>query len=460
MSPDRKRRLRPAISAEGRPLRRRAHAIVEELLTSAMSDEERVRLARIVLRSGSREAINRLFQYFQRRQAETRWGQDNPLHEIAGAMRVQAIKALRGPPGQHSRNHRSALLVLWVAGRPGDAPLLVSLLAAQDPDGLDSDILPVLQHVISGYEPSDPHVIASIERFIERSASLRDLHAASLVLREYRVPEAESALQRALAAPDPWRRAPVMAALVVRNPGQHRRAGEALLAALKLEARAAEAWDRDSVRRALAEALDRAKEAPESGEEATLPPVPEARIQELDRVPDEDCAAFLDRLGREFSLDQALLLPRLQTASLARKKALLRALGAVATGGTPFFHAVWPFTSDPDEEIAALAIAACGATRSDQAKMRLTARLRGAIARDDAAAARPLLTGLRGCLYDGAVWSAALSLSCEIARRLAIEAIEHAAVLRGPAIELLSEAARRESNEELRRRMVRLLRDR
>ncbi|WP_044965738.1 hypothetical protein [Sorangium cellulosum] len=62
MSPDRKRRLRPAISAEGRPLRRRAHAIAEDLLTSAMSDEERVRLARIVLRSGSREAINRLFQ--------------------------------------------------------------------------------------------------------------------------------------------------------------------------------------------------------------------------------------------------------------------------------------------------------------------------------------------------------------------------------------------------------------
>ncbi|WP_437707519.1 hypothetical protein WMF45_27535 [Sorangium sp. So ce448] len=68
--------------------------------------------------------------------------------------------------------------------------------------------------------------------------------------------------------------------------------------------------------------------------------------------------------------------------------------------------------------------------------------------------------GLRGCLYDGAVWSAALSLPCEIARRLAIEGIEHAAVLRGPAIELLNEAARRESSEELRRRMVRLLRDR
>ncbi|WP_441292998.1 hypothetical protein ACSRUE_23755 [Sorangium sp. KYC3313] len=208
MSPDRKRRPRPTTSPEARPLRRRAHAIAEDLLTSAMSDEERVRLARIVLRSGSREAINRLFQYFQRRQAETRWGPDNPPHEIAGAMRVQAIKALRGPPGQHSRNHRSALLVLWVAGRPGDVPLLVSPLAAQDPDGLDSDILPVLQHVISGYEPSDPHVIASIERFIERSASLWDLHAASLVLREYRVPEAESAFQRALAAPDPWRRAP------------------------------------------------------------------------------------------------------------------------------------------------------------------------------------------------------------------------------------------------------------
>ncbi|WP_437893143.1 hypothetical protein [Sorangium sp. So ce124] len=460
MSPDRKRPPRPATSAEERPLRRRAHAMVEDLLTSAMSHEEQVRLARVVLRSGSREAINRLFEYFQRCQAETRWGRDNPLHEIAGAMRVQAIRALRGPPGQHGRNHRSALLVLWVAGRPGDVPLLVSLLAAQDPDGLDSDILPVLQHVISGYEPSDPHLIAVIERFIERAASLQNIHAASLVLREYRVPEAESALQRALASPDPWRRAPVMAALVVRNPGQHWHAGEALLAALKLEARAAEAWDKDSVQRALAEALDGAKEASESGEEARLPPVPEARIEELDRMPDEDCAAFLDTLGREFSLDQGLLLPRLQTASLARKKVLLRALGAVATGGTPFFHAVWPFTSDPDEEIAALAIAACGATRSDQARLRLTARLRGAIARDDAAAARPLLTGLRGCLHDGAVWSAALSLSCEIARRLAIEGLEHGAFLRGPAIELLNEAARRESNQGLRRRMDRLLRER
>ncbi|MDC0677056.1 hypothetical protein [Sorangium atrum] len=460
MSPDRKRPPRPATSAEGRPLRRRAHAMVEDLLTSAMSHEEQVRLARVVLRSGSREAINRLFEYFQRCQAETRWGRDNPLHEIAGAMRVQAIRALRGPPGQHSRNHRSALLVLWVAGRPGDVPLLVSLLAAQDPDGLDRDILPVLQHVISGYEPSDPDLIAPIERFIERTASLQDIHAASLVLREYRVSEAESALQRALASPDPWRRAPVMAALIVRNPGQHWHAGEALLAALKLEARTAEAWDKDSVQRALAEALDGAKEGFESREEVGLPPVPEAWIEELDHVADEDCAAFLDRLGREFTLDQALLLPRLQTASLAQKKALLRALGAVATGGTPFFHAVWPFTSDPDEEIAALAIAACGTTRSDQARMRLTARLRGAIARDDAAAARPLLTGLRGCLHDGAVWSAALSLRCEIARRLAIEGLEHGAVLRGPAIELLNEAARRESNQGLRRRMDRLLRER
>lgn len=69
MSPDRKRRPRPATAAEGRPLRRRAHAIVEDFLTSAMSHEEQVRLARIVLRSGSREAINRLFEYFQRCQA-------------------------------------------------------------------------------------------------------------------------------------------------------------------------------------------------------------------------------------------------------------------------------------------------------------------------------------------------------------------------------------------------------
>ena len=176
-------------------------------------------------------------------------------------------------------------------------------------------------------------------------------------------------------------------------------------------------------------------------------------------MPDEDCGAFLDRLGQEFTVDQALLLPRLQVAaSLARKKALLRALGAVATGGTPFFHAVWPFTSDPDEEIAALAIAACGATRSDQARMRLTARLKGAIAREDAAAARPLLRGLRGCLHDGEVWSAALSLPGELARRLVIDGLEHAFVLRGQAIELLREAARRESNEALRRRMDHLLR--
>ncbi|WP_437274646.1 hypothetical protein WME90_25690 [Sorangium sp. So ce375] len=459
MSPDRKRRPRPAMSTEGRPLRRRAHEIVEEFLTSAMSHEEQVRLARIVLRSGSREALNRLFEYFQRCQAETRWGRDNPLHEIVGAMRVQAIKALKGPPGQCRRNHRSALLVLWVAGRPGDVPLLVSLLAAQAPDGLDCDLLPVLRQVISGYEPSDPHLLAAIERYIERAASLEDVRSASLVLGEYRVPDAELALQRALASPDPWRRAPVMAALIDRNPGQHRDAGEALLTELKLEARAPDARGKESVQRGLAEALDRAKEASESREEARLPRVSEAQLEELDRMPDEDCAAFLDRLGREFTLDQERLLPRLQAASLARKKALLRALGAVATGGTPFFHAVWPFTSDPDEEIAALAVAACGAARSDQARMRLTTRLEGAIARGDAAAARPLLSGLRGCLHDGAVWGAALSLPCEIARKLAMDGLEHASV-RGPAIELLREAARRESNEALRRRMDLLLRER
>ena len=347
------------------------------------SSEEIVQKARLVLKFGSQAQKDELFQWYQIRRADGRWGLENPLDEILGALRVAALKSLHGPPGKEGEHHEAAVPILWAAGKPRDLPLLTRLLAAAHPDRT-TPLCWAIDKALEDCTEHHPALIAILEGIIARATQASPADDPARTLGQYAIPEAEEALDRLRLRVDPWPRVPVLTALLWRSPEKHRAEAQALAASL-------EGTDGPGTENHgpylyyLNDAL---------GDEAPAVTLPEPS-PDLALWPDED-AEWAARLAPAApQLPATSLLAALPGASAYRTSLLLAAISRVATHeGHSFFRAVWPLTSSDNDEIAELAIRACAATDSQQAIQRLKTRQRKALAAGDTRAASLLEQGL------------------------------------------------------------------
>lgn len=447
---------RRARSASSRPLKQRAHELVAEARrTPGLSQQDALRIARKVLKSGSRAAINDLFWWYQEGRANARWTGEEPLAEMLGALRIHAIQALKGPAGHEHRNHEAALWVLADAARPSDVPLLLERLKVHRNGRLEGDLLGVLEVALQGHTHCEPTVIEALERVVVEALELWQAFPALEALTAYEVPEAVAALARLAELPNRWLRAHALADLLRRGVDVHRAAQELLAALEAVDDPEAEQQGASWARTRLGDELEY------SSEQDRLPLASEAQLERFDAASDDECAAVLAEIRAGARVSDSLLLPRLRDASPIRQQALLRVLGQQPSRTHAFFHAIWPLMSDPDESTASLAVAACAATKSLQARSRLKTRFRKALAAEDHVAVRVLLRGLADQYFATSLATEALESSCDAAREAAVDTFEHELDRNGLAaaeLGVLRDAAAREPGGALRERIYGLVR--
>jgi hypothetical protein len=341
-------------------------------------NEVRVRLARKVLKSGSRGALDDLFNLHGVFQMGGRWGGSNPLAEIDGALRVQALKALRGPPGKDHCHHVAAMDFLSSATKPSDLPFLTELLETSEAR-FGPFLFYAIDRALRDHDQLHPRLIAALEKRILHAPEDRDTHDPARTLGQYQVPEAVEALKRLSSQVQPWRRTYVLMALVWREPNQYRAEAEALLKQLEAEGEQNPQTARPYSLWCLRDALENLERSPDESEQTSSPTEVASLLERFDQAADSECTAVLERDERLVPKAMSALLDRLPKSSPARQEALLIFLTKrCGWEGYRFFHAVWPLTFSSDARLASLAIQACVATHSEQAIARLKTRLRKA----------------------------------------------------------------------------------
>jgi hypothetical protein len=352
-----------------KPSKPSPHDFVREITASTTPDDEKLRLARKVLKSGSDGAIRELFDCYRRWQADTRWGASNPLVVLLGPLRVQAVRILNGPAGPDGSFHEAALTILWHAAKPSDIPMLTRLLKNAGA-AADLTLLYAIDHALDGCTAVHVDLIEALERFAATSPRLGASTDAMNALGAYLVSEAIVALERLALLPDVWRRAGAIAQLVFRDVDRHVPEARALVERLR------SAEDRPELGAGvpilmLEQALDWADDRPQRIEN-------EARarvwLAAFDHAPDEESARLAEDIDDAELPAQEPLLERLSGTSRTKTLAILRLLEKAGSANHAFFRHVWPLTSSSDPEIAARAVAACIATGSDQAIARLERR--------------------------------------------------------------------------------------
>ncbi len=354
-----------------KPRRPSPHDLLRALEASTTPDDEKLRLARAVLKSGNDGAIRELFACFRRWQADTRWGVSNPLAALLGPLRVQAVRILEGPPGPGGSLHEEALAVLWHAAKPSDVPLLTRLLKDAGASASTTSLHAIAQ-ALDGCTEVHLDLVEALERHAVTSPSLGDSTDAVNALGAYLVPEATAALERLALHPDDWRRAGAIAQLVLRDVDRYVPEAQALLERLR------SAEDRPELGAGvpilmLEQALEWAEDRPQRIENEARA---RAWLAVLDQSSDDESTRLVEAIDDAELPGQQPLLERLDGASRTRTLAILRLLEKVGTANHAFFRHVWPLTSSSDREVAARAAAACVATGSEQAIARLRLRRR------------------------------------------------------------------------------------
>ncbi len=359
------------------PARQRIH----EIAAAIGCGQECVREARLVLRSGSQTAIDALFGRFQRMQADTRWGLENPLSEILGPLRIAAIKTLHGPPGADGARYDGALFVLWFAAKPRDISLLTGLLERSQA-GLIRRVCAAIDQALEGCTEPHPALIAALEQVIAHATAEQEAEYPARTLGRYRVPEAEQALERLRQRVAPRPRAAVLTALLSRSPERYLDEARRLVATLGSGSAPPAEEGRALVPYYLPMAIDDAEEA--------LARDGEGGVSEA-TAPGDDADEENTRRATA-----GALLATIEGAVVEQQAGLLRSLGGVARNeGHRFFRVVWPLTLSGDDEVAVAAVRACALARSEQAIQKLKTRLRKAREAGDERAARVIERGLR-----------------------------------------------------------------
>lgn len=352
-----------------KPKKPSPHDFLGEIRASTTPVDEKLRLARKVLKSGNDGAIRELFACYQQWQADTRWGASNPLVELLGPLRVQAIRILNGPPEPDGSFHEAALTVLWHAAKPSDVPMLTRLLEnAGATAGLT--LFYAIDQALDGCTTIYVDLIEALERFALTSPRLGDCTDAINALGAYLVPEATAALERLALLPDIWRRAQAIAQLVFRDLERYVPEARVLVERLR------NTEDRPALGAGvpilmLEQALDWADDRPKRLENEARA---RAWLAAFDRGSDDESARLAEDIDDAELPEQQPLLERLSGASRTKTLAILCLLEKVGKANHAFFRRVWPLTSSSDREVAGRAAAACIATGSAQAIARLERR--------------------------------------------------------------------------------------
>ncbi len=209
--------------------------IIETINTGGPA-QERLQLARKVLRDGNDVTRSMLFEIFLREQMDTRWGTENPFEPALGAMRVQAIHILHGEGGPGGRYHATAMDLLAFAPKPRDIDLLLNhLRRPASPRGLRAAALSSLAQITKALWPAqiDNLLTWAEGAVLDPTLDGNELHHLSITLEDCPDPRAADLLERAILARSPSDAAAWFAtSLVRRDRARWRPLGEQVVAAM------------------------------------------------------------------------------------------------------------------------------------------------------------------------------------------------------------------------------------
>ncbi len=166
-----------------------------QLHDSTLPVEERIRLAKKVLRSDYRLAWYMVMALYNYIETLERWGEvDNWLKAISGPLRLNALKVLQSPAGYDGATWDMAMMVLCDFCKAKDAPVILQKMRMRPggPIGMHWTAL----HRIVAWRPEQdyPEIFEYCTEILSRHPSKKNAESVAALLRVSSHPRAQEIL--------------------------------------------------------------------------------------------------------------------------------------------------------------------------------------------------------------------------------------------------------------------------